>query len=67
MKGVVSESVAQVMLLLVCGQIGVSKKEFLGNLRPGVRGKRNLPKIENVKKLHCYPVLKKVFRENVLG
>lgn len=55
------------MLLLVCGKIGVSKMDFVGNLKPSVKAKRNLPKIENIKKLHCYPILKKVFRDNVEG
>ena len=65
LKGHVSESVAQVMLFLVCGKLGISKKDFVQNLKPNVKAKRNLPKIENIKKLHCYGLLKKVFRENV--
>jgi len=65
LKGHVSESIAQVMLFLVCGKLGMKKDDFLRNLKPNVKAKRNLPKIENIKKLHCYPLLKKVFRKYV--
>ena len=66
-KGHVSESVAQVMLFLVSSRIGVSKKDFITNLKPNVKAKRNLPKIENIKKLHCYVLLKKTFKKIIEG
>lgn len=64
-KGYISDSVAQVMLLLVCMKIRVGKREFLRNLKPQVKEKWILPKIGSIKKLNCYRLLKKVFRENI--
>jgi hypothetical protein len=53
------------LLLLVCMKIGVGKKDFVRNLKPKVKNKWSLPKIHRIKKLNCYRLLKKVFRENV--
>lgn len=58
-KGFMSDSIAQVILYLVCGTIGVSKIDFISNLKPNVKSNRNKPKVENIKKLLCYPILKK--------
>lgn len=63
LKGFYAESIAQVMLFLVCSKIGVSKKTFIENLKPNVKSKRDLPKIENIKKLNCYSMMKKVFQQ----
>jgi len=59
----ISESISQVLLFLISSQIGISKKDFIQKLRPDVKSKRNLPKIENIKKLNCYPHMKKGFKQ----
>jgi len=58
-----SESIAQVILYLVGCNIGISKTDFINNLKPDVKTNRNKPKIENIKKLLCYPILKRAFKE----
>jgi hypothetical protein len=55
------------MLLLIYMKIGVGKKEFVRNLKPKVKDKWSLLKIHRIKKLNCYRLLKKVFRENFEG
>jgi len=61
-KHFMSESIAQVILYLVACTIGISKADFIHNLKPDVKTNRNKPKIENIKKLLCYPVLKGAFK-----
>lgn len=55
-KGHMSDSLAQVILYLVSSKIGISKKDFIANLKPNVKTNRNKPKVENIKKLLCYPM-----------
>jgi len=62
-KEFMSESIAQVILYLVACNIGINKKDFINNLKPDVKTNRNKPKIENIKKLLCYPILKGAFKE----
>jgi len=61
-KNFMSESIAQVILYLVSCNIGISKTDFINNLKPDVKTNRNKPKIENIKKLLCYPLLKGAFK-----
>merc|ERR1712226_274624 len=61
-KNFMSESIAQVILYLVACNLGISKTDFINNLKPDVKTNRNKPKIENIKKLLCYPVLKGAFK-----
>jgi len=61
-KNFMSESIAQVILYLVACNLGISKTDFINNLKPDVKNNRNKPKIENIKKLLCYPVLKGAFK-----
>jgi len=61
-KNFMSESIAQVILYLVACSIGISKTDFINNLKPNVKTNRNKPKIENIKKLLCYPLLKGAFK-----
>merc|ERR1712178_288435 len=60
-KEFMSESIAQVILYLVACNIGINKKDFINNLKPNVKTNRNKPKIENIKKLLCYPIWKSAF------
>merc|ERR1712226_406384 len=62
-KNFMSESIAQVILYLVSCYIGISKTDFIKHLKPDVKTNRNKPKIENIKKLLCYPVLKGAFKD----
>merc|ERR1712226_809238 len=48
-KNFMSESIAQVILYLVACNIGISKTDFINNLKPDVKTNRNKPKIENIK------------------
>jgi len=57
----VSDSIAQCILFLVSTKIGVKKSVFITNMRPNIKNIRNKPKIENIKKLQCYPLLKKAY------
>jgi len=62
-KNYMSESIAQVILYLVACTIGIGKTDFIKHLRPDVKNNRNRPKIDNIKKLMCYPVLKGAFKK----
>jgi len=64
-KNYMSESIAQVILYLVACNIGISRTDFIKHLRPDIKNNRNRPKIDNIKKLICYPILKGAFK-NIL-
>lgn len=56
-KGYRADSIADALLLLIGSQIGVSKTDFLKNLRIGERFTAG--RINEIKKFHSYRHLKK--------